>query len=81
MMRVIFKSDYLKIKNILKYLDKPSVNAICENAGVSEYEKQLLISLQQDKTRIETCFELNISECKYTQDMKKAVSKIKRYLI
>lgn len=81
MMRVIFKCDYLKIKNILKYLDKPSLEIMCNDAGVSEYEKQLLISLQQDKTRMQMCFELSISECKYTQDMKKAVSKIKRYLL
>ncbi len=78
---MIFKNDYLKIKNLLKYLDKPSLLTICEQAGVSEYEQKLLISLQQDKTRIEMCFELNISEWKYTKDMKKAVSKIKRYLI
>lgn len=79
-MRMIFKSDYLKLKNLLKYFDKPSLLEICSKAGVSEYEKELLISLQQDKTRIEMCFELNISEWKYTKDMKKAISKIKRYL-
>lgn len=77
---MLFKCEYHRIKEKLKYLDRPSVLEICKQAGVSDYEERLIISVHEDRTRIEMCFELSISQGKYTHDLKKAISKLIKYI-
>ena len=73
---MIRKEDYLKCKHIIKCMSINELERLSEKVGLTDYEEELVISLQQNKSKVGTCMDLCISGTKYQCDMKRALSKL-----
>ena len=73
------KKSYLDMKRYLKSLCRKNIINLCEDMELTKYEKDLLLSLYDNKTRVQTSMELSISMGKYTFDMKNLMNKIYNY--
>ena len=73
------KKSYLDMKKYLKCLCRKNALQLCEDMQLTEYERDLLLSLCDNKSRIQTSMNLSISIGKYTTDMKNLMNKIYNY--
>lgn len=73
------KKMYLDMKKYLKCLCKTNVLKLCKDMGLTDYEKDLLLSVYDNELRIQTCMRLSISERKYTKDLRIVMNKLYNY--
>lgn len=73
------KSTYHSTKRQVKCLCRKHLLSLCDDMELNDYERNLLIDFYDDKSRIQTCFDLCISEATYTKDMKILFTKICDY--
>lgn len=76
---MVDKSTYNKLKKKIKYLCRRNVILLCDDMGLNDYERSLLLTFYDGKTRIQVCMEMCISLNKYTNDMKILFTKINDY--
>lgn len=76
---MIDKNTYLNLKREIKHLCRKNVIALCDDMGLNEKERELLLCFYDDKTIVQTCMELGISSMYYNRHLKLIFSKINDY--
>lgn len=73
------KENYHKIKRQIKCLCKSNFLNLCNEVGLNDYEKDLLLSYYNGKTQVQTCIDMNISLNTYTNHLRIIINKIYDY--
>ena len=73
---MINKYDYLLDKRKIRCMDRTHLEHIIDDAGLNDYEKNLVLHLQANCTKTKTCYDLCISEGKYQIDLHRALCKL-----
>lgn len=73
---MISKDRYLQIKKSIRYMNKNKVISLCSESGLDELETNIVLSLQNGKSRVSTCIEYGMSTQMYTNTLKRAISKL-----
>lgn len=74
------KSEYMKCKNYIKTLSKPSITELCDNVGISEDDREILYQLSANRTKTYTCMQLGYSVWLYNQTLRRLFIRIDDYL-
>lgn len=73
------RREYLNLKKEIKSLCRKNVVALCDEMGLNEEERNLLLYFYDGKSRIETSIDLHVSIEYYSQHMKMLFNKIYDY--
>jgi hypothetical protein len=73
------RTEYLNLKKEIKCLCRNNVVALCDEMGLNEEERNLLLYFYDGKSRIETSIDLHVSIEYYSQHMKMLFNKIYDY--
>lgn len=73
------RTEYLNLKKEIKSLCRKNVVALCDEMGLNEEERNLLLYFYDGKSRIETSIDLHVSIEYYSQHMKMLFNKIYDY--
>ena len=76
---MIDKNTYLNLKTEIKHLCRKNIIELCDNMELNQEERQLLINFYDNKSRIQTCMEMGMSQDTYTTHMKLLFTKIHNY--
>ena len=76
---MIDKNTYLSLKREIKHLCRKNIIELCDNMELNQEERQLLINFYDNKSRIQTCMEMGMSQDTYTTHMKLLFTKIYNY--
>ncbi len=74
------KKEYLALKKHIKTLCRDSILELSDKVGLTKYDTELLLYLNNDMGRINTSLSLGICERKYTKDLKNCLNKVYDYL-
>ena len=73
------KKTYLDLKKEVKCLCRKNIIILCDEMGLNEEERQLLMYFYDGKTKVQTCMDLCISPTYYHNHMKILFTKINDY--
>ena len=74
------KDEYLKLRKYIKSLCIDSVIELCDKVGLDDFEKNLIIHLNKNYTRVYTSMTLGICESAVSKKKHKILARIKDYL-
>lgn len=74
------KEEYMKYKNYIKTLSKPSINELCDNVGIAEDDREILYQVGANRTKTYTCMQLGYSEWVYKETLRRLFIRIDDYL-
>lgn len=76
---MLAKQEFIKMKKEIKEMCLPNVIDLCEKVGLTEYEKSILICVNQNMSRVATAFKLSSSEWLISTTLRTILTKIKDY--
>lgn len=76
---MIERNEYFNLKKEIRILSYNNILKLCEEMGLDEEERILLINFYRNKSRVQTCMEIGMSFDTYTKHMKLLFSKINNY--
>ena len=76
---MIDKKTYLQLKKEIKCLCHKNALDLCNDMGLSGEDRDLLLSLADNKSKVQTCMELCISYDTYTFHLKQVLTKVYNY--
>lgn len=77
---MLSKQEYLALKKYIKNICIESVEELCINTGLTEYETNLVRCINKDETRTAIGIKFGISESKIRKDFRKCFNKINDYM-
>lgn len=76
---MIEKKLYLQLKRDIRCLCRPNLIKLCDDMGLNDTERKLLLDFYENKSVTQTSMELHISETTYNKYMKSLFCKINDY--
>lgn len=73
------RQEYVKTKKYIKSLCKNELEDLCEKININEYDKNILLCLNRNDTRISISMEIGSCECKISKDTRRILTKIWNY--